>query len=766
MKRSSDVRYIYDNLSVPGGGFVTGFVFHPFSSGILYARTDIGGIYRFDYEQRVWISLGDWLTEFDHHLSQPLSIAVDADRPNMLFAMCGNSRKGFDGGKAALLISDDYGASFVEKTVPFCCNGNSPARSAAERLSVKDGRLFYGSQGDGLWCSEDYGDSWKKLTFCQENIVFVWSHPQQDIMIVSATGETDALDTDRAHTLYASYDGGISFSPLTIPEPLNDSRCSHNGFVAGGIAYWDDKIYISFTHSYKSSWGSWNDFACDSGGGFDGRLYCYEISDSKIEFVQDITPAVSGFSDENADRRLPFGLGGIDVSGSTIAVCSIGGFGDGIFISRDSGSSYNVIKSTDLDRFSIDVPYLKPEYNGGRIPLHWMSCLRIDPYNADFAVINTGTGVFALNALTGDEPYATSLCYGIEETVHMNIYGIPSGKNKVIDLVGDLGGFAFRELSKPCENSFADENDHRYITCLNADYVNSDPDVFIATARGNWTGHTKGGVILTTDGGDSFTHIGYPIGISAQLDEAIDKLKQPNTNSGWAAISSDGKYILWTLAHKWMQLPCFAAVRYDIEEQKFTKVRIYDLNNNDISDSEAHIKIFSDRVCGSCFYGFGEDGQIYVSTDSGESFRQVEVAGGFPARRMSGIDGFKGGEIRFLPDRKGVCYIALLHNGLWKMTFDSCSATTYRVTDEGDFVKAVGFGAGSDDHPAIFISGKLFGGEYGFWRSYDGGISWAKINSDRQMYGHIISIDGDFRKRGRVYIATGCRGGFYGDEEI
>ena len=764
MKRLNDIKYEYKSLSVPGGGFVTGFIFHPRNPDILYARTDIGGIYRFDFSSELWLSLGSFITEYQHHLTRPLSIALDPDKPNMLYAMCGDSRHDATDINASIIISDDYGNSFTEKKVPFPCNGNAPARSTAERLAFYKGSLFFGSQGKGIWRSDDEGESWRRLDFPENDIVFLYITHDSGVMIVSCTGETCSDGDNRGHTLYMSCDMGETFEKIPVPESLNDERCNHNGFVAGGIAYHNDKFLITFTYSCNPNpWGKWNNFACDNGGGFDGRLYLYELKNNKLSFSKDLTPKVNGFSDKNKNRKLPFGLGGIDFFGDTIAVCSVGGHGDGIFISKDFGNSYNVIKSTDLDRFVVDVPYLKPEYNGGRIPLHWMSCLKINPFNHDFALINTGTGVFSLNSLTSI-PYVKTLCYGMEETVHMNIYGIPKGKNNVIDLVGDLGGFAFRDLTKPCENSFADDNNHRYITCLNADFVQNDPDTFITTARGNWTGHTTGGVILTTDGGDTFKHIGFPNKISSRLDEVIADIKRPNYNSGWAAISSDGKIILWTLAHKYMQLPCFCAVRYDRGSQSFSKIKVFDLSGNDISESDLHIKLFSDRINPELFYGFGENGQVYISRDKGKAFYQVQASDNFPHFRMSGIDGLKGCEIRFLPTEEGVCYAALLYNGLWKIRFTEKSAEAVRVTEEGDFVKAVGFGIGDrNDTPALYISGTIFN-EYGFWRSFDEGESWAKINNENQMFGSITSMDGDFRKHGRVYIATGFTGGIYGEE--
>ncbi len=65
MLQNESERYIYKSISVPGGGFETGFVFHLWVPGILYCRTDIGGIYRYDFGSNSWISLIDHATDED-----------------------------------------------------------------------------------------------------------------------------------------------------------------------------------------------------------------------------------------------------------------------------------------------------------------------------------------------------------------------------------------------------------------------------------------------------------------------------------------------------------------------------------------------------------------------------------------------------------------------------------------------------------------------------------------------------------------------------
>ena len=69
--------YQYKHLPIPGGGYVTGFIFHKKQPGLLYLRTDIGGTYRFDREGQRWHSLISHVTPEDLSETFPISVALD-----------------------------------------------------------------------------------------------------------------------------------------------------------------------------------------------------------------------------------------------------------------------------------------------------------------------------------------------------------------------------------------------------------------------------------------------------------------------------------------------------------------------------------------------------------------------------------------------------------------------------------------------------------------------------------------------------------------
>ena len=69
--------YTWKNVTVPAGGFVAGVDYSPVSQGLLYARTDMGGFYRWDNANSVWVPLTDQFNNSQYTYYGGESIAPD-----------------------------------------------------------------------------------------------------------------------------------------------------------------------------------------------------------------------------------------------------------------------------------------------------------------------------------------------------------------------------------------------------------------------------------------------------------------------------------------------------------------------------------------------------------------------------------------------------------------------------------------------------------------------------------------------------------------
>lgn len=796
--RNERVKYVYKHISVPGGGFVTGFVFHPSVPEILYCRTDIGGCYRYNFKEDCWVALIDHATDSDVWETYPLAIALDKQNPNYIYTMVGFypvHKIGF---------SDDYGEHWVyfdapvidEKGNTAAIYGNAAGRSTGERLVVDPNDpdvLYMGTMENGLWKTNDKCKTWTKLTVAypekksEENIAFVEIDPRSgkrgspSKRIIAATnGQYGSLSHNvRGQSVYISNDGGKSFQPLAgEPLPVTGGPVDYPGYVAQRACFIDSYLYISYA-AYNIGWSNWNTYGCDTGKCYDGALYRFKL-DSKGEVVQalDVTPKneTEHYNPDSgaADRRLGYGISGIcaDQQLPGTLICStINSMPDTIYRSTDYGLTWKPIMSgLAIGNIDFNVSYQKPEYNGNDSLIHWMADLKINPFDSDMALFNTGAGIFMTKDLTKadeNETVTWACCNnGVEETVHLNIYSPPSGHAKLIDIIGDYGGFVFSDLDKPAENTFANANKDRWITAMNADYPDSNTDMLVTAPRGNWTGKTKGGIIVSFNQGDTWEQLSDPVGLTEDIDELIKYLKVPNVTSGWTAVSADGGTILWALG-----LPVYASRLVYTNDLGKTWGKAEILNaKGKLSDADKiPFKVMSDRVNPNIFYGFGENingAGFYVSTDKGLTFRQVKAPEGFPEVNLAGIDNEQDYEIRAESCKEGVIWMAMQEHGLWRISYDSSRNVFFgkRVSEEGAFIKRIGLGKPADGskNKTLYTSGTI-GGEYGFYRSHDEGATWIRINDDNHQYGDIRSISGDPRVFGRIYVATGTRGLVYGD---
>src|SRR3954467_298011 len=86
----------WGNVEVPGGGFVPGIVFNQTERDLVYARTDIGGAYRWNQATSRWIPLLDHVGATDWGLNGVASLATDPVDPNRVYVAAGMYTNSWD----------------------------------------------------------------------------------------------------------------------------------------------------------------------------------------------------------------------------------------------------------------------------------------------------------------------------------------------------------------------------------------------------------------------------------------------------------------------------------------------------------------------------------------------------------------------------------------------------------------------------------------------------------------------------------------------
>ena len=97
-------------IKIGGGGFVTGIVIHPQLQDLIYARTDVGGLYRWNSVTQSWSQLLSQKSVGQKVSLAIESVAIDSNNPHIIYAATGTFTHKKLGN---ILKSTDYGLSLI-----------------------------------------------------------------------------------------------------------------------------------------------------------------------------------------------------------------------------------------------------------------------------------------------------------------------------------------------------------------------------------------------------------------------------------------------------------------------------------------------------------------------------------------------------------------------------------------------------------------------------------------------------------------------------
>ena len=578
--------YAWRNVAIGCGGFVTGLVFHPTQRDLLYARTDVGGAFRWDAAHRRWLPLNDSLAHGHAEWLGIVSLAVDARDPQRLYLAGGSYLP--DWGKTAVLLwSADQGQTWGSVPLPFRLGGNADGRSAGERIQVDPHAgniLFLGTNQDGLWRTADRGQTWKRVgQFPGAGLTFV---------LFDTRSGSDGQPTPRLYAgtndlkgpaLYRSADAGATWSP--VPGQPSGLFVHHAAFDPAGV------LYLAYANHLGPN------------GVTDGAVWKLEPATDRWSNITPVAP--------DAAANDKFGYAGLALDARQPGVMLVTTLdrwtrGDEIFRTTDGGATWKPLRATSTWDSS-SAPY------AGKLKPHWMGHIALDPFDSDHALFITGYGVWATDrATSGDHGAPTPWTFtndGLEETVVDDLVSPPAGA-PLVSAICDVGGFRHDDLDV---SPRAGAHQPPYGNNTSIAFAERAPLKLVRTHSGPARG------ALSLDGGATWR------------DFAATPLPATISGPGSIALSADGRRIVW--------LPKGSAPFLSADDgATWTPSRGGPVAPSDHRTDRA----IADRVSADKFYIYDQiTGGVFASTDGGKSYSTVATlpAGGGTLRAAPGRDG-------------------------------------------------------------------------------------------------------------------------------
>jgi hypothetical protein len=765
--------YTYTNVKIVGGGFVDGLYFHPKSKGLMYARTDVGGAYRWNNVtggDSQWVPLQDFVGRFDSGFNLGVeSLALDPNDPTRVYLAVGEYTESY-GTNGYILSSSNMGNTFTALALPFKNGSNDNGRFAGERLSVDPANgwhIYFGTRGNGLYESNDQAAGFNQVSsFPVTGTTGTTTDPGagiifEDFLTTSgmANGNTKTIYfgvSDPKTGLYVSNDGGKTFSAV-LGQPT--------GYYPNASAFDPSNRYLYISYGLQTGCTS----NCTSVGPQSvnaGQIWRYALPTTQVPngVWTNITPPTTGnggygYSSIAVDANHP----------DTVMTTTLNKYYpppyDDVFRSLDDGATW-VNYGTNVQRDGSLSPWINFGHatpDGG----NWLNHLVADPFNSDHVMYGDGQTIWQTNNATAVDGVSTSSAVvtpgyatnwsigavGLEETVVLGLASPPSGTAHLLSVMYDLGGFTHTSLTQSLN---AQENP-QLTNATSVDYAGQAP-LNISRVGSNSSALGSGSAVqleaFSSDGGLTWTP-SSSIPINPTTGSGI------TTGNGTIAVAADGSNLVWAPSD------VGTPANYSSDHG----ATWHAASGAPAQVSSNPITVVADRVNRLKFYLFSAASSgtatIYISVNGGQSF---SIASQLSNQYDLGF--------YVSPAAEGDLWTTS-YNGINHSTNSGTTFTT--VLGYPNTVYAMGFGAPAtgQTYPAIYIIGTLTNDSNctavsnvaaGFttsteciYRSVDGGNTFVRINDFDHQYSNANIIVGDPRVFGRFYLATPGLGIIEGD---
>jgi hypothetical protein len=484
---SAQSGYTWKSVVVGGGGFVPGIVYHPTAQGLAYARTDMGGAYRWDNSVGKWIPITDMIGRNTADYMGILSIGLDRNDTNRIYMECGKYTQSW-AGTGAVLASTDKGNNWTIISLSIKVGGNEDGRGTGERLQVDPNlgsTLFMGTTANGLWKSTNYASTWTKVaSFTPTNVNFVIFDPASASLGNATQRIFVGVVNTSGQSLYRSDDGGTTWT--VVPgQPT--------GVMAIRSDIADTVLYIT-TADYQGPYGVST-----------GSVWKHGIPSGTWT---NISPSLGyyGFSGISVYPKNP----------NIVIVSTLDKYSprDEVYMSTNGGTNWTTRLTSGTRNYSY------APYSAGPTP-HWLATLAMDPFDSSKAMFGTGYGIWA-----SDNLFASTLTWyfkdeNLEETVPKQIISPPF--TNLLSAVGDYDGFRHDNLDVSPPNRYSPSKG----TTLSIAFAGKVPSKIVKAYN------TLPYGAYSTDGGTTWRDFSArPTGATAG-------------GSRMMAVSADGSTIVW-----------------------------------------------------------------------------------------------------------------------------------------------------------------------------------------------------------------------------